>query len=198
MVSFASRLKTNKTDTQRRRDAAFHSQTQVNSSVPHGCYYSNLFHVHGHIFVSSRRNGSENRTRWISSSPLFSRFMAVEFASTSPGFWMLLPTALQTVTAPTVLVPPEAAHHQYVATCSSLWTWLLSDRSQTFVFRRVLRFWSSKLPNNQSALIFVKITTGDMPEHFVDIWPSIIFLEVNNVFLACFSLWNLGSRETSD
>lgn len=60
--------------------------------------------------------------------------MAVEFVSTSPGFLMLAPTAVQTVTAPTALVPPEATRHHYVATCASLGTWLFVGLVGNFVF----------------------------------------------------------------
>lgn len=89
----------------------------------------------------------------------FSRFMAVEFASTSPGFLMLAPrTVQQTVTAPTLLVPPQAARRHYVPTCASLGTWLLSDWSQTLFLQQVFRLWSSKLlfaTRNQSINFFL-------------------------------------------
>lgn len=60
--------------------------------------------------------------------------MAVEFAPTSPGFLMLAPTAVQTVTAPTVLVPPEATRHHHVGTCAPLGTWLFVGLVGNFVF----------------------------------------------------------------
>lgn len=62
--------------------------------------------------------------------------MAVEFVSTSPGFLMLAPTAVQTVTAPTALVPPEATRHHYVATCASfpnlIYKTLFATRNESF------------------------------------------------------------------